>query len=70
VAAEMGTSSGLVHHYFDSMDDVLAAAFEKAALADLAVTVSEMESTIDPIEKLVAYLVSYTRADQDWAFSG
>ena len=68
VAAEMGTSSGLVHHYFDSMDDVLAAAFEKAALADLAVTVAEMESTIDPIEKLVAYLVSYARADQDWAF--
>ena len=36
VAAEMGTSSGLIHHYFDSMDDVLAAAFEQAAGGDLA----------------------------------
>ena len=68
VAAEMGTSSGLIHHYFESMDDVLAAAFEKAAAADLAITVSAMESFTDPIAKLVAYLVSYTRVDQDWAF--
>ncbi len=35
VAAEMGTSSGLIHHYFDSMDEVLAAAFERVALQDL-----------------------------------
>jgi len=68
VAAEMGTSSGLIHHYFESMDDVLAATFEQAAAADLAVTVAAMEGSADPIEKLVAYLVSYTRADQDWAF--
>jgi AcrR family transcriptional regulator len=68
VAAEMGTSSGLIHHYFESMDDVLAAAFEKAAAADLALTVTAMESSIDPIDKLVAYLGSYTRVDQDWAF--
>jgi len=35
VAAEMGTSSGLIHHYFASMDDVLAAAFERVAVQDL-----------------------------------
>ena len=68
VAAEMGTSSGLIHHYFESMDEVLAAAFETAAAADLAVTVAAMEGTEDPIAKLSAYLVSYARADQDWAF--
>jgi AcrR family transcriptional regulator len=68
VAAEMGTSSGLIHHYFESMDHVLAAAFETAAAADLAVTVGAMESSTDPIDKLVAFLVSYTRVDQDWAF--
>lgn len=68
VAAQMGTSSGLIHHYFESMDEVLAAAFEQAAAADLAVTTAAMESCIDPIDKLVAYLVSYTRVDQDWAF--
>ena len=37
VAAEMGTSSGLIHHYFDSMDEVLAAAFERVAAHDLGV---------------------------------
>ena len=68
VAAEMGTSSGLIHHYFESMDHVLAAAFETAAAADLAVTVAEMETSADPIDQLVAYLISYTRVDQDWAF--
>jgi AcrR family transcriptional regulator len=68
VAAEMGTSSGLIHHYFESMDHVLAAAFEKAAGADLAVTVTAMAEVHDPLHKLVAYLVSYTRVDQDWAF--
>ncbi len=38
VAAVMGTSSGLIHHYFDSMDDVLAAAFEQVARQDLEVS--------------------------------
>ena len=32
VAAEMGTSSGLIHHYFASMDELHAAAFERAAV--------------------------------------
>ncbi len=68
VAAEMNTSSGLIHHYFASMDEVLAAAFEQAAAADLAVTVAAMDSAADPIDKLVAYLASYTKVDQDWAF--
>lgn len=68
VAAEMGTSSGLIHHYFESMDDVLAAAFEHAAGGDLALTVAAMAAVEDPLDKLVAYLVSYTRVDQDWAF--
>jgi len=68
VAGEMGSSSGLIHHYFESMDEVLAAAFEKAAAADLAVTVAAMEGSTDPIDKIAAYLVSYTRVDQDWAF--
>ena len=28
VAHEMGTSSGLIHHYFDSMDEVLRLAID------------------------------------------
>jgi AcrR family transcriptional regulator len=31
VAAEMDTSSGLIHHYFESMDEVLALAFARVA---------------------------------------
>ena len=37
VAEQMGTSSGLIHHYFASMDELLAAAFDLAATADLEV---------------------------------
>lgn len=68
VATEMGTSSGLIHHYFESMDEVLAAAFEQGAGSDLAVTVAAMGAEEDPIQKVIAYLISYTRVDQDWAF--
>ena len=32
----MGTSSGLIHHYFASMDELLAEAFEQVAAAELA----------------------------------
>ena len=38
VAEQMGTSSGLIHHYVASMDDLLAAAFERAAGQDLLAT--------------------------------
>jgi AcrR family transcriptional regulator len=44
VAAEMGSSSGLIHHYFASMDDVLAAAFERVAERDLEATAAAMAS--------------------------
>ncbi|MGQ0848488.1 MAG: TetR/AcrR family transcriptional regulator [Actinomycetota bacterium] len=68
VAAEMGTSSGLIHHYFDSMDEVLAAAFAQAAGEDLAVTESAMQAARDPVEKLVAFFRTYGSIDQEWAF--
>ncbi|MFM2073240.1 MAG: hypothetical protein RLZZ623_3504 [Actinomycetota bacterium] len=68
VATELGCSSGLIHHYFDAMDDVLAAAFEQAAGRDLAGIESAMAATEDPIEKLTAFFASYARGDQDWAF--
>ena len=44
VAAEMGTSSGLIHHYFASMDDVLAAAFEVVASQDLELSARLMSA--------------------------
>jgi AcrR family transcriptional regulator len=68
VAAEMGTSSGLIHHYFASMDDVLAAAFAEAAGADLASTEAAMGNCHDAAHKLAAFFAAYTRSDEDGAF--
>jgi AcrR family transcriptional regulator len=68
VAAEMGTSSGLIHHYFDSMDEVLAAAFERVAGEDLDQTAVILEEAGDPREVVRAFLASYAPVGEDWAF--
>ncbi len=68
VAAEMGTSSGLIHHYFESMDEVLAAAFERVARQDLALSASAMAEAATPIDALRVFFRTYTPADKDWAF--
>ena len=68
VAAEMGTSSGLIHHYFASMDDVLAAAFEEAAGADLAKTEVEMRACTDASQRLSTFFASYVRTEEYRAF--
>lgn len=68
VAAELGCSSGLIHHYFASMDDVLAAAFEQVAGRDLQVTEAAVAGADGPIEQLLAFFASYARTDGDWSF--
>jgi len=68
VAAEMGTSSGLIHHYFDSMDDVLAAAFEVVAAQDLELSAGLMAEAPTAVEALRIFFRTYTPADKDWAF--
>jgi AcrR family transcriptional regulator len=68
VAERMGTSSGLVHHYFASMDDLLAAAFEQAAAADLAGTVEAIDAVSGPLARMRVFFDTYVRAEQDWAF--
>lgn len=68
VAAEMGTSSGLIHHYFGSMDEVLAAAFERVALQDLDLCARAMAEATSPVEALAIFFRAYTPADKDWAF--
>jgi AcrR family transcriptional regulator len=68
VAAEMGTSSGLIHHYFESMDDVLAAAFERVAAQDLGSSARLMAEASSPVDSLRAFFRTYTPADKDWAF--
>jgi AcrR family transcriptional regulator len=68
VAAEMGTSSGLIHHYFETMDDVLAAAFASVAEADLERSAAEMAAADGPAHALAAFFRTYAPADSDWAF--
>jgi AcrR family transcriptional regulator len=68
VAARMGTSSGLIHHYFASMDEVLAAAFELVATQDLGLSARLMAAASSPIEALRVFFRTYTPADKDWAF--
>jgi AcrR family transcriptional regulator len=68
VAAEMGTSSGLVHHYFESMDEVLAAAFARVAEADLQRSAEEMAAAAGPVAAMAAFFRTYAPADADWAF--
>ena len=67
VAAELGCSSGLIHHYFASMDEVFAAAFEVAAGRDLEVTTAAVAAAPSPIGQLMAFFASYARTDQDWS---
>ncbi|MFY9916027.1 MAG: TetR family transcriptional regulator C-terminal domain-containing protein [Nocardioidaceae bacterium] len=68
VADEMGSSSGLVHHYFASMDELLAAAFEQAATLDLDATAASMRGCTDPVDQMRSFFATYIRAEQDWAF--
>ncbi|MEX2182853.1 MAG: TetR family transcriptional regulator C-terminal domain-containing protein [Chloroflexota bacterium] len=68
VAAEMGTSSGLIHHYFASMDEVLAAAFERVASQDLVASSELMARATTPVQALRSFFATYTPADKDWAF--
>ena len=68
VAAEMGTSSGLIHHYFDSMDEVLAAAFEQVARADLDLSDAAMAAAPSPTEALATFFRTYAPVDKDWSF--
>ncbi len=68
VATVMGTSSGLIHHYFDSMDDVLAAAFEQVAVQDLRLSERAMGEATDALEAMRTFFRTYTPADKDWAF--
>lgn len=68
VATEMGTSSGLVHHYFDSMDDVLAEAFARAARRDLDAVSEAVRLAPGPQAAMSAFFRSYAKAESDWTF--
>ncbi len=66
LAGEMGTSSGLIHHYFESMDAVLAAAFEQAAGGDLERARVAISAGSTAGEQLDRFIESYAPAQSDW----
>lgn len=68
VAHEMGTSSGLIHHYFETMDDVLAAAFERVAGQELEETETILAEAGSPVAVLAGFLGSYAPVGEDWSF--
>ena len=61
IATEMGTSPGLVHHYIDSMDKLLAEVFETVAREGLQVTRAAIEEAATPPAQLYAFLTSSLR---------
>jgi AcrR family transcriptional regulator len=65
VAAELGTSSGLIHHYYDSMDDLLAEAFEQEARADLGEVIAAIAQGGHPLERLAIFFGTYDRGARD-----
>ncbi len=68
VAEEMGTSSGLIHHYFASMDQLLAVVFDRVAKADLSATREQMDRAETPTGRLAAYFAAWADPDNDSTF--
>lgn len=59
ITATAGVSLGLLHRYFASVPALLAAAFERAALADLATLADAAAAERDPVRALDTALTLY-----------
>jgi len=68
VAEEMDTSSGLVHHYFDSMDQLLAEVFQQAAATELSAIRQRMYQAETPTGQLAEYFAAFTDPLNDETF--
>lgn len=68
VATQMGTSPGLVHHYFDSMDDLLAEVFARVAELGLAATRTALVGVEDPADQLEVFLATYLHDEHEQSF--
>jgi AcrR family transcriptional regulator len=65
VAAELGASSGLIHHYYASMDDLLAEAFEQEARSDLVEVLAAVSQGQDAVARLAIFFDTYERGMRD-----
>ncbi|HNL52052.1 MAG TPA: TetR family transcriptional regulator C-terminal domain-containing protein, partial [Actinomycetota bacterium] len=68
VSAEAGVSTGLMHHYFDSYDDLMAAAFERVAAEDLERAQELVDSLPTATERLDAIVSEFQPARDAWQF--
>jgi AcrR family transcriptional regulator len=65
VAAEAGVRVGLLHHYFPSHDDLLAAAFEHAAAQERAALERRVAAATAPVDKLRRLVLDFGPVRED-----
>lgn len=68
VAAESGTSIGLVHHYFGSVDSLVTAAFEQVEEADLDSAREALALATTPQRKMAALVDYFEPQPGDWRY--
>lgn len=68
VAAESGTSVGLLHHYFGSVDALVATAFEQVERADLETARDEVRRAKSPSRQLRTLVDYFAPAPGDWRY--
>ncbi len=68
VAAEAGVSTGLMHHYFDSYDDLMAAAFGRVVTEDLQRAREVVMAHPTSAERLDAIVTEFQPARDAWQF--
>ncbi|MFN8193485.1 MAG: TetR/AcrR family transcriptional regulator [Nocardioidaceae bacterium] len=68
VTKAAGVSAGLVHHYFDTFDDLLATAFEEVAHADLDRVREALADIPDPVRRLDVLIEVFAPTGDDWQY--
>jgi AcrR family transcriptional regulator len=68
IAREAGVSTGLLHHYFDSHDELLATAFEEVVLDDLRRVEAALAEIHDPIVRLDLLIEVFAPEGDDWQY--
>lgn len=68
VTQAAGVSAGLVHHYFESFDHLLATAFEQVAFADLDRVRDALVDISDPVARLDHLIEVFAPVGDDWQY--
>ena len=68
IAAEAGVSTGLLHHHFDSHDELLAVAFEEVSTADLERVRAALDARPDPAVRLDLLIDVFAPRGDDWQY--